>query len=206
LCTELAIPSLVEAQFEANGKWVLSRGSMQNIDMEKASLFSRFEKTINMDPPECLSTLRKMLQSGPVTRLYTGGGDGRYIQSHEGFSLRMPKEDLPNWQMLNDKGKVQDIPRPAVALRVWSAEKRRYDQLDPTLTGAPLTSAAVDEWYAATVKKLKSSNYVGPELLDKLVTSQKTVDMDALLDGKFDAAFEGRFSNRWTDLVLATTL
>jgi hypothetical protein len=206
LCTELAIPSLVEAQFEPNGKWVLSRGSMQNIEMEKASLFSRYEKAISMDPPECLSTLRKMLQSGPVTRLYTGGGDRRFIKSHEGFSLRMPSDELPNWQMLNDKGELQDIPRPALALRVWSAEKRRYDQVDALLNGAPVTPAAVDEWYTRTVKKLKSSNYVGSELLDKLVSSQRTVDMDALMDGNFDAAFEGHFSNRWTELVLATKL
>jgi hypothetical protein len=45
---------------------------------------------------------------------------GKFVASHEGFALRMPAKDIANWQMTNDKGELVDIPRPAVALRVWN--------------------------------------------------------------------------------------
>jgi hypothetical protein len=52
---------------------------------------------------------------------------------------------------------------------------------------APLTSlffpypqADIDAFYVSVVKKLKGSNYIGPALLDALVTSTRTVSMGAL--------------------------
>jgi hypothetical protein len=49
------------------------------------------------------------------------------------------------------------------------------------------------------VRTLKASDYIGPELLDKLATSQRTVATEPELE------VAGEVSNRWTDLVLATT-
>jgi len=201
--SEGLIASLVEAQFEHAGPWVLSRGAREGIEQEKGTLFSSYEKMVTMENPECLSTLRKMLQKGPITRLYTGGGN-KFVASHEGFALRMPASEVADWQMTNDKGELQDIPRPALALRLWNAETRSYDYLDATLEGAPTTPGKIDAWYVDVVRKLKGSNYIGPELLDKLVTSQKTVSMPKLYERDFDAAFEGTFSNRWTELVCGT--
>jgi hypothetical protein len=117
------------------------------VEAEKASLFKVYEQYIVQDPPDCLSTLRRMLQAGPVTRLYTGGG-GKYVGSHEGYSLRMPPAEVPDWQMVNDKG----------------------------------------------------------DLLDALVTSTKTVSMEALGNRDYAAAFEGTFSSRWSQLVVDTKL
>ena len=71
--TETSLPSLVEAQFEAGGPWILSRGSLATITREKQEFFNRYEAIVRKDPPECLSTLRRMLQSGPITTVYTGG-------------------------------------------------------------------------------------------------------------------------------------
>jgi hypothetical protein len=62
--TEVSIPSLVEAQFVPDGPWVLSRGQLSGIQAEKECLFAKYAETIEQDPPSCLATLRRLIQSG----------------------------------------------------------------------------------------------------------------------------------------------
>lgn len=104
------------------------------------------------------------------------------------------------------------ISRPASAVRVWDAASRTYLSYDPLLEGAPTTPEETDAWFVALIKKLKSSHYIGEDLLNALVTSARTVDMKAIQDRTpetaaeaFSAGFEGTFSNRWTDLVVSTS-
>jgi hypothetical protein len=68
------------------------------------------------------------------------------------------------------------------------------------------SQADIDAWYVSVVKKLKNSHFVGPEMLDALVTSVRTADMAALDRGDIAGAFEGSFSNRWTELVTSTSV
>ena len=158
-------------------------------------------------PPKCLATLRRMLQAGPITRLYTGGGNPKFgIASHEGFALRMPAADLSDWQTLNDKGELQDIPRQAHALRVWDAASRTYLPISPTMKGAPTTAEATDAWFVDVVKKLKGSPYIGSALLDRLVSSKRTSSLEKMMGGALDEAFDGTFCNRWTKIVLDTVV
>ena len=89
MCDE-SISTFVEAQFEEGGEWVLSRGTVETIGGEKISLFKKYADSVKEDPPGCLSTLRRMLQAGPVTKLYSGGGGKFGVPVHGGFSLRMP--------------------------------------------------------------------------------------------------------------------
>lgn len=145
-----------------------------------------------------------MLQKGPITKLFTGGAS-KFVPSHEGYSLRMPPEDIPQWQTLDDKGEVQDILRPVHAVRVWNPEQRCYESVDATLDGAPTTPEATDEWFVETIKTLKASHPQGSELLNRLVTSLKTVDPSLVEECSFEGAFEGEFQNRWTDLILQTS-
>ena len=60
-----------------------------------------------IDQPRCLAGLNRMLREGPVTSVYARG---------KGFSLRMPEHELKDWQTVNAKGKVSDLPRPAYAV------------------------------------------------------------------------------------------
>lgn len=46
LYTEVAVPSLVEAQFDEGGPWVLSRGTVEGIENEKAVLFEKYAQTL----------------------------------------------------------------------------------------------------------------------------------------------------------------
>jgi len=205
MATEASIASFVEAQFVEGGPWVLSRATLSGIEAERGTLFKLYEDSISNEQPDCLSTLRRMLQSGPITKLYTGGG-GKYVSSHEGFSLRMPPAEVQEWQMVNDKGDTVDIPRPCFAVRTWNAESRSYDEVSATLVGAPIGEDSTDEWFIGVIKKLKSSNYLGSDLLDALVTSKKTVSMEALNTRDIPNAFEGEYSSRWSDLVLGTKI
>ena len=110
-CCEELIPNLVEAQFEPNGEWVLSRGSILNITGEKNTFFRMYENEISKLNPGCLKSLQRGLQSGPITKVYSGGGGGDpkspiYLPLHTGFSLRMPTTDIDNWTIKDNKGFV----------------------------------------------------------------------------------------------------
>jgi hypothetical protein len=199
---ECFIPSFVEAQFVEGGSWTLARGGVPVIEEQKKILFNMYSKDISEENPTCLSTLRRMLQSGPITRVYTGGGRPPHIPSHEGFVLRMPADEIKDWTMVNDKGDLVDIPRPALHIRVWNAAKRAYDSIDPLLDGAPTTPQETDAWFIGVVKKLKGSPYLGPDLLNRLVTSIRHTDMERIMSGQYEGAFEGSYTNRWVELVL----
>ncbi len=114
----------------------------------------------------------------------------------------MPAEEIKEWTMVNDKGELVDIPRPALGIRVWNAKNLEYDSINPLLEGAPMTEEETDRWFVEVVKKLKASPYIGGDLLNRLATSVKHTDMDAIQRGEFEGAFEGKFSNHWTELVL----
>ena len=84
----------------------MSRGSCEAIHRERQSLFKSFEESVSEKNPSCLAVLRRRLQSGPITTLYSGGGGKFGAALHTGFSLRMPAEDVADWQMKNTKGQL----------------------------------------------------------------------------------------------------
>ena len=71
------------------------------------------------------------------------------------------------------------------------------------MNGAPVGPEAVDEWYVALIKKLKSSPYIGPELIDNLVTCEG-YEFDANTSRPKDGSWRGKVQNRWTDLAVAS--
>ena len=88
-------------------------------------------------------------------------------------------------------------------MRVWNAESQSYDDIDATLTGAPSTPEECDTWYTGLIRTMKESPFLGPEMVDQLVTSTKhTEDPDT---GAFTFPDAGSFSNRWTELAVSTT-
>jgi ubiquitin-protein ligase/molybdopterin/thiamine biosynthesis adenylyltransferase len=203
MCTCESIVHLVEAQFVEDGPWIMSTGSADAIQGEKGTLFNTYETFVSKDSPECLKGLRTALQKRPVTTVYSGGGGLYGTPPHKGFSLRMPEAEIPDWTFVDDKGQVQPIPRPCCALRVWDASLRSYVPIDPTMTGAPVGPEAVDAWYVALIKKLKSSPYLGPEFIDSLVTCEG-YDFDATTSRPMDGSWRGKVQNRWTDLAVAS--
>jgi hypothetical protein len=45
------------------------------------ALLCRYAEAMAQDPPGCLATLRRLLQAGPVTAVYSGGGNGKCLYS-----------------------------------------------------------------------------------------------------------------------------
>ena len=102
MMTEVPLPGLVEAQFEEGGVWVMGAGGMDSIMGEKAALWKVYEGMVTKVPPDCMSATRRMLQAGPVIRLFDrGSGEGG-----GGFTLRMPEEERADWLTENAKGEV----------------------------------------------------------------------------------------------------
>jgi hypothetical protein len=193
MMSEATLPSIVEAQFELGGPWTSGAAPADTLAGEKENLFKIYETFMTQENPECLSALRRMLQAAPVGTAFARG---------RGFSLRMPEADLASFETVNEQGKVTQLPRPSIAVRVWDAEARQYTLVDNQLAGGPSTPEAAVAWYRGVVKILKGSPYLGPDNVDKLVTSTKH-EWDGTTFHYPDA---GSFSNEWTDIVLATTL
>jgi len=198
----IALPALVEAQFEPDGEWVLSQADVEGCNGEKGVLFGSYSKMVSNEQPDCIAALRRMLQAGPVNKMYTAGGNPKSgIPSHCGFSLRMPPAEVENWTMTNDKGELQDLPRMCHALRVWDAATRSYTAVDPYLVGAPKSAAELDQWFAGVIKTLKGSPYLGADFVDEFGTSERHTFDPAL--GR-PSEFFGKVDNHWTQLILAT--
>ena len=69
MCEEHSISQLVEAQFEPDGEWAVSRADVELLNQEKRTQFKRYSDMISKEEPECLKTLRTLLQSRPITCL-----------------------------------------------------------------------------------------------------------------------------------------
>lgn len=187
------LPSIVEAQFEEGGPWVSGGSPEDTLEQEKSTLFKIYEKFMTQENPDCLTALRRMLQSAPVGTAFARG---------RGFSLRMPEADLDAFKTVNEQGKVTELPRPSIGIRVWDAEAREYRPVDNQLAGGPANEEERVAWYQTVIKKLKASLYLGPDNVDKLVTSTKH-EYDGTTFTYPDA---GSFSNKWSEIALATKI
>jgi len=208
----IALPALVEAQFEADGIWTCSTGGEETIADEKRIYFTRYADLVGMDQPDCLKTLRGMLQDGPITDLYSGGGGGENEakyggpKPHEGFALRMPAEEVKDWIFEDEKGYMRATPRPATALRVWDPASKAYKTIETRLDGVPKFMAGVKDWYRNLIQKLNNSNWIGRDLVAQLVRSDGQLTgghtLDASIDRPIEGSFRGDVDNQWTKLAI----
>ena len=164
------------------------------------------------DPYGCIKALRGALQNGPITHLFSGGGGGDpntpfYTQPHQGFSMRMPADEIEQWTTVVDSGigagHVGVIPREVFAARVWDANTKEYVPVEILLDGAPNSDEAMDEWFRNVILKLKSSVCIGSDFLDELITCEG-YEFDCNLSRPKPGSFYGKVDNRWTKICLAT--
>jgi len=214
MASQVALPALVEAQFEADGVWTCSTGGEATIADEKRFYFETYKDLVSMDEPDCLKSLRGMLQDGPITDLYSGGGGGEIEakfdgpKPHEGFALRMPAEEIKDWIFEDEKGFMRPTPRPATALRVWVPAPRTgaYKTIETRLDGVPKYISGVKDWYRDLIRKLNNSNYIGRDLVAQLVRSDGRLTgghtLDACTDRPIDGSFRGDVDNQWTKLAI----
>merc|ERR1711879_364809 len=142
---DLSPSECVEYAFaEAPCQWRLAQLSRGALESYRSMKFEAWKKMLL--EPTCEAQFRRMLQIGPVTRLY----DPQIFPTPD--SLRS------SYQVTDEKnGRQIQLPHPVANLRLWNASKRSYDKIDPQLEGAP-SEAEKNAWWAKTIQDLKEKH------------------------------------------------
>uniref|UniRef100_A0A7S4IPM5 Uncharacterized protein n=1 Tax=Odontella aurita TaxID=265563 RepID=A0A7S4IPM5_9STRA len=137
---EMPPSSLVEYKFsDGDGQWRLSMVCLEYLLAFRAGKFKDWEK--RMLQPTCKAEFRRMFGIGPVYTVY----DHHMFPSSE--------EEKARFEVTDDNGKKVILPRPVSALRIWSTEKQCFEDVDPTLDGAPQNRDSYWEELVARLEK-----------------------------------------------------
>ena len=145
---------LVQYQYQENGPWKISRISRQPLEMYQSSKFSLWRNMLNH--PTCEAAFVRMLKNGPLNRIY------------DKLAFPIADEEKSDWVITDEKsGKLVDIPRPVLGLRIWNALTESYDSISPLLQGAP-SDDQLESYWEQTMTELK--NYHGEEYIAGLLS------------------------------------
>merc|ERR1711862_800008 len=90
----------------------------------------KFKQWLDMlHNPTCEAQFRRMMQIGPVTRLF----DKQLFPTPDAFVDQYRIRD-------EHSGKMIDVPHMVEQIRVWNSEKQEYTELPCHLEGAPSDS------------------------------------------------------------------
>lgn len=137
---ELPPSALVEYQFKDSDEWRLSMVCLDYLLAFRAGKFKDWEQRLLQ--PTCLAELRRMVSIGAVFQVY----DHHMFPSPENEKAQFEVKD-------ENSGKTVVLPRPVSALRIWNVDKQAYDEVDPTLEGAPPV-AERDAYWKGLLQKL----------------------------------------------------
>lgn len=186
--SQLSVTQMVEYQFDLGGRWLVAGCGSETAEYYKSGKFAEYSKLIKTVPPPCMASLRRLLQNGPVNRMF------------DPMLFTTPSYDQHNWQVALEKNgaiTITNIPHQVSALRVWNSTNRGYDYIDPVLTGAPSTEESLTQWFTDLVIYLKSNlHQEGSGAADPNLCVMYSETLDSLVT-------EDGFRNKWTDLVLS---
>jgi len=127
---------------EEPDKWRMALLSREALDTYRSTKFQSWLKMLQ--EPTCEAQLRRMLQIGPVTRMF------------DPIVFPTPEALKSQYQVIDDKtGRKIDLPHPVSKLRVWDASQQRYEALETLLTGAPPDNVK-EIWWQDLLKQLQS--------------------------------------------------
>lgn len=131
----------VEYTFEEEpDRWRMAQISQPALKDYKDTKFESWNKMLH--EPDCEAQFRRMLQVGPVTRIY------------DPHVFPTPEAHKSQYQVTNEEtGRLIDVPHPVSRLRIWDAARQRYEAIDPHLTGAP-SEAEKESWWSDKQKEL----------------------------------------------------
>ena len=144
-CEPLPPAHLVEYKFDSDTDdtlttWRLSMVCLDYLLAFRAGKFADWEK--RMLQPTCKAEFRRMFAIGPVYTVY------------DHYMFPSSEQEQSRFQVTDDHGKTVILPRPVAALRIWSVEKQAYEEVDPTLDGAPVDREA---YWKELVERLRKS-------------------------------------------------
>ena len=133
--------------------WMLSSISIDALNHYRQRKFDDWKN--NLLKIDCKAGLRKMLKIGLITRLY------------DPDAFPSPQSEKHLFETTNDRGKVERIPRPVSALRVWDASSEKYVAIDPVLEGVPRTAEECASVWNGLLQQLRTMH--GEEELAELM-------------------------------------
>ena len=142
-------------RFEKDEQWRVCTGGAASIGSYRGMKFKVYEDTIKKCPPPCMAGLARMLHAGPVTKLYENADVGSQI-------FPMTKEEMSHFQHTRPDGKVVNLPRVVLELRVFNPTTSMYESLDRKLTGAPDGRAPELDWFDGVTQYLKTNLHGAP--------------------------------------------
>lgn len=140
-------------RFESDEPWRVCTGGAASIESYRSTKFELYEKDIKTCPPACMAGLARNLHSGPVTKLYENANIGSQI-------FPMTEEEMPKFQHTRPDGKVVNLPRIVLELRLYDPNSCTYKTLNRDLTGAPTDREL--QWFDDLTKHLKSNLHGAP--------------------------------------------
>lgn len=145
LFEDMSPSECVEYNFaEEPAAWASALISCEALETYRGMKFEAWKKMLL--EPTCEAQFRRMLQIGPVIRLY----DPQIFPT--------PDSLKSSYQVTDEKnGRQIQLPHPVASLRIWNAAKQCYDAIDPQLKGAP-SEAEKSAWWTNTIKELKGKH------------------------------------------------
>ena len=132
---------MVEYQYDPNGPWRLAKISKEPLEAYKASKFTLWRGML--DKPSCEAAFARMLQSGPINRIY------------DKFGFPIPDDEQMKWKITDENtGKLVDIPRPVYKLRIWNPNNDSYEEISALLGGAP-SDEELESYWIQTVNEMR---------------------------------------------------
>ena len=151
-CNLCAFP---EFRFVEGEQWRMCRGGAMSVGSYRGMKFKLYENSIKACPPPCMAGLARMVHAGPVTCLYENAECGSQI-------FPMSEAEMTEFQHTRPDGKVVNLPRVVLELRVFKPETGTYEALNRRLDGAPETEEAEVEWFDQLTQHLKSNLHGAP--------------------------------------------
>lgn len=158
---------------EAPDKWAVAQISLDQLEDYRKRKFGQWMELLLHS--ECEAQLRRMLQAGVISRVY------------DDFVFPTPEEFKHLFKVKCEKtGRMVNIPHPVAALRIWNASERKYNDLDPSLEGAP-SEEEKETWWAGMLDSMRTER--GADYVDGLLGGEAPDDDEApakIADLKFE--------------------
>lgn len=153
---EYSPSQLIEYTFNENGPWYLSPMSLPSLEQYRKTKFENWKHMI--EHPDCEAAFKRLLNIGLINRMF------------DFHAFPSPDNEKHLYEVKDENGKTVMIPRPVKALRIWNPAKKKYDDVDCHLEGAPKDNE-VQQYWENMLNQFRLER--GNEYIDKLLESFK---------------------------------
>eukprot|EP01084_Bolivina_argentea_P078950 143278_1 len=152
----MSISECIEYTFNEN-EWLIAEISNESLECYKNGKFLNWKNQIMK--PICEAAFKRLLCIGLITNIF------------DRFVFKSAENEINNWKVEDNNGKIVNIPRPVKLLRKWNVKKREYENINPHLNGAP-NKENEKEYWENMINEFKKEQ--GEEYINNLMASFNT--------------------------------